>query len=241
MNNSRSYCLYLQSKKGNMGMDVDYIAAMQSIDELKKIVEDTEHGKREEIADVVIELVRMVKDAYSKTDNPSVFQPASVLIQDSEEVIEKKELTITISGPPNSGKYRVLFLIKKALQENDLQVNFSGAPDFSSEKDFDEKIGHNIEKAVEALKKLVVISIKEVCLQKQPSRVFSDNDWNHMHDCVLHATWNTTQKRYTREELEELFDELPAVLKGEAVSWGMSDTVWRDNFTQWYVKNKLNK
>lgn len=149
-------------------MDVDYIAAMQSIDELKKIVEDTEHGKREEIADVVIELVRMVKDAYSKTDNPSVFQPASVLIQDSEEVIEKKELTITVSGKTNSGKSRVLFLIKKTLQENGLQVNFSGAPDFSSEKDFDEKIGHNIEKAVEALKKSVVISMKEVYLQKQP-------------------------------------------------------------------------
>lgn len=40
-----------------MGMDVDYIFAKDSIDELEKFLSDTPHGEREEIADAIIELV----------------------------------------------------------------------------------------------------------------------------------------------------------------------------------------
>ena len=68
---------------------------------------------------------------------------------------------------------------------------------------------------------------------------FTQNDWNHMHDCILHATWETTKKKSTREELEKIFSELPYDLKGEAYEWGMNDTLWCDKFIEWY-KEKEN-
>lgn len=51
-----------------MGMDVDYIAGKQAIEELEKILGDKEHGKREEIADDIIEFVKKMKVKY-KSEN----------------------------------------------------------------------------------------------------------------------------------------------------------------------------
>jgi len=65
---------------------------------------------------------------------------------------------------------------------------------------------------------------------------FSKHDWDHMHDCILHCTWNTTKKKSTREELVELFDKLPDDLKEDAYEFGMSDTLWRDNFIEFFMK-----
>lgn len=48
-----------------MPMDVDYIAAKQSIDELKKLLSDTPHGEREEIADEIIEFVENMKKKWT--------------------------------------------------------------------------------------------------------------------------------------------------------------------------------
>jgi len=57
-----------------MGLDVDYIAAKNAMDELKNIVSDMQHGEREEIADDIIEFVEKIKLKYSneksKVDNP---------------------------------------------------------------------------------------------------------------------------------------------------------------------------
>jgi hypothetical protein len=66
---------------------------------------------------------------------------------------------------------------------------------------------------------------------------FTKNDWDHMHDCILDATWKTTKKNCSQEELEEIYETLPIDLKLEAELWGMNDTVWRDNFIEWYLKN----
>lgn len=66
---------------------------------------------------------------------------------------------------------------------------------------------------------------------------FSDNDWNHLHDCILHVTWNTTKKKSTREELISIFNNLPEDLKKDAHDWGMSDTLWRDKFIEYYENN----
>jgi hypothetical protein len=46
-------------------------------------------------------------------------------------------------------------------------------------------------------------------------RKFDKNEWDHMHDCILDATWNTTKKNCTREELEELFKTLPEDMQDE--------------------------
>jgi hypothetical protein len=63
---------------------------------------------------------------------------------------------------------------------------------------------------------------------------FTQHDWNHLHDCILHATWNTTKKKSTKKELLEIFNKMPEELREGAYEWGMSDTVWRDNFIKWY-------
>lgn len=49
-----------------MGMDLDYIAGKQSIEELDKLFSDIEHGEREEIADEIIEFVEKMKIKYGE-------------------------------------------------------------------------------------------------------------------------------------------------------------------------------
>ena len=61
----------------------------------------------------------------------------------------------------------------------------------------------------------------------------TQHDWNHMHDCILHVT----KKKSTREELVEIFNKLPEDMKGDAYEWGMSDTLWRNKFIEWYIGN----
>lgn len=47
-----------------MGMDVDYIAGKQAIEELEKLFSDQQHGEREEIADEIIDFVEKMKIKY---------------------------------------------------------------------------------------------------------------------------------------------------------------------------------
>ena len=69
---------------------------------------------------------------------------------------------------------------------------------------------------------------------------FDKNDWDHMHDCVLDATWDTVKKKSTREELIEIFNTLPTHLQAEAYEFGMNDTLWREDFIEWYKQSELN-
>jgi hypothetical protein len=69
---------------------------------------------------------------------------------------------------------------------------------------------------------------------------FTKHDWNHMYDCILQATWNTKKKKSTKNELIDIFNKLPEDLKEDAYEYGMSDTLWRDNFIMWYVENYTN-
>ena len=66
---------------------------------------------------------------------------------------------------------------------------------------------------------------------------FTKNDWAHMHDCVLDATWSTTKINLSQKAMENLFESLPKDLQDEAIHWGMNDTVWRGNFIKWYKEN----
>jgi hypothetical protein len=68
---------------------------------------------------------------------------------------------------------------------------------------------------------------------------FNKNDWNHFHDVILNATWNTTKTKLSQTELEKLFFELPTELQEDAKEFGMNDTVWRDNVYEWYIENKM--
>lgn len=49
-----------------MGMDIDYIAARESIKELEKLLFDTEHGEREEISNDIITFVEKMKHNIRK-------------------------------------------------------------------------------------------------------------------------------------------------------------------------------
>lgn len=68
---------------------------------------------------------------------------------------------------------------------------------------------------------------------KKLDKKFTKNDWDHMHDCIV----DITERNCTREELQEIFKQLPSELKHEAYDWGMSDTLWRDKFCAWYEEN----
>lgn len=45
-------------------MDIDYIAAKQSIDELTELLSDIPHGEREEIAEEIIDFVENMKTKW---------------------------------------------------------------------------------------------------------------------------------------------------------------------------------
>jgi len=47
-----------------MGLDVDYIAAKDAIDELTEILSNIEHGERCEIADDIINAIEKIKKKY---------------------------------------------------------------------------------------------------------------------------------------------------------------------------------
>lgn len=49
-----------------MPLDVDYIAAKQSIEKLEKILSDIQHSEREEIADDIILFVDKIRKKYKK-------------------------------------------------------------------------------------------------------------------------------------------------------------------------------
>ena len=44
-----------------MGLDVDYIAGHTAVEEMEKMLSNTPHGKREAIADRLIEMAEMLK------------------------------------------------------------------------------------------------------------------------------------------------------------------------------------
>jgi hypothetical protein len=47
-----------------MPMDIDYIAAKHAIDELSRLLNEQEHGEREEIADEIINFVEKMKEKW---------------------------------------------------------------------------------------------------------------------------------------------------------------------------------
>ncbi len=78
-------------------------------------------------------------------------------------------------------------------------------------------------------------------MNDKDSITFTDHEWAHMHDCILHCTWDTTKKKCTQEELESIFKTMPAELQTEAFGWGMSDTLWREKFIEWFQKQEIWK
>lgn len=108
---------------------------------------------------------------------------------------------------------------------------------------------HELEGALIAMAKAVNIDVKQEDypefsiwkMNQAHANRFTDHEWAHMHDCILHCTWETTKKKCTREELEKVFKTIPESLKGEAREFGMNDTLWRDKFIEWFEKQEIWK
>ncbi len=81
--------------------------------------------------------------------------------------MEKKDLTITVSGQFASGKSCLVYLLKKFLKEQGFDLNFEGSFDHSTEDHFDYHISKNFDKAVETLKQTCKLRLKEVQLAKE--------------------------------------------------------------------------
>lgn len=59
-------------------------------------------------------------------------------------------------------------------------------------------------------------------------------DYDHMHDVILEAL----NFEPTNEQCQKIWDELPEHIKGTAIEWGTSDTVFRDKLYEYLEKNK---
>jgi len=88
-----------------------------------------------------------------------------IYVEDSDGYIinnrPKNEITIDVSGIENSGKSRVIFLLKKLLKEQKFNVQFDGGRDFDDESHFDEYIEKRFDDILENIKPITKIVIKE--------------------------------------------------------------------------------
>lgn len=58
-------------------------------------------------------------------------------------------------------------------------------------------------------------------------------------DALRDVLYNAKDIEATTEDALLLWEELPEDIKLEAVRWGVSDTVVRDNIYEWIQKNKI--
>ena len=60
-----------------------------------------------------------------------------------------------------------------------------------------------------------------------------DMDYAHVHDVLC----DLTNKKFTRQEIDEIIEQLPQHILGEAYAWGFSDTCVRDQIYAWFKEN----
>ena len=63
----------------------------------------------------------------------------------------------------------------------------------------------------------------------------TQNEWNHLHDVILEATWHTSKTDLNQGQLENLYNKLPDYIKLEAEQWSLNDTTIRDLIYNWYT------
>ena len=81
--------------------------------------------------------------------------------------MEKKEIQITVSGVPASGKSNITYLIKKTLKENGFEVEFTPDIDYGpTEADFDRRVSKSNEEAIIVLQHRAKIKINQVQTRK---------------------------------------------------------------------------
>ena len=80
--------------------------------------------------------------------------------------MENKKITISVTGMVNTGKSRLILLLKKFLKENNFKVEFDGGIDYETETQFDELVSQNLEQVIEKIKESSVITFEEVQVKR---------------------------------------------------------------------------
>lgn len=80
--------------------------------------------------------------------------------------MENKNITITVSGEPNTGKSRLSFFLKKFLRENGFNVEHDGGSDYENEETFDRVMSSGVNEVLDHVKENQKITIKEIVTNK---------------------------------------------------------------------------
>ncbi len=80
--------------------------------------------------------------------------------------MEKKDLIITVSGQYNSGKSRMILLLKNFLRENGFEVEFKGNYDHPTEATFDANASKHFDEVIDQIKESYKIKLQEIQLAK---------------------------------------------------------------------------
>jgi uridine kinase len=86
-----------------------------------------------------------------------------------------KDIIINVSGLPNSGKSRLIYLIKEFLKERQFNVDFDGGTNFQDEEQFDTVVGNNIDPVIDSLKESRKITIIESNINRDLIGLFNMN------------------------------------------------------------------
>jgi len=97
--------------------------------------------------------------------------------------MKEQELIITIGGRTNTGKSRLLYLLKKFLKDNDFDVEHIIDDDYKNEFDFNRSMIIEHDKVIDKIKSTRKIKIKEVHLPESKNNL--TNISNIFKNCKL--------------------------------------------------------
>lgn len=75
--------------------------------------------------------------------------------------MKEKEVIVTISGGPKTGKSRILYLMKEFLRNNGFDVRMLDGNDFQNEVHFDIAMNKDINESIGAIKKRTTVIFQE--------------------------------------------------------------------------------
>jgi uridine kinase len=78
----------------------------------------------------------------------------------------KKNITIAISGEVATGKSRITHLIKEALAEKGIDVDFVNDRDFPTEEAFDIAMSKDYDEAIENISRKTKVTLVQVQVQR---------------------------------------------------------------------------
>ena len=73
-------------------------------------------------------------------------------------------------------------------------------------------------------------------VKEDKSIKFEVHEWNSLHDTILNAS--KFEENLSSDELQKIFESMPEDLQDDAIHWGFSDSVVRDNIYVWYQNDR---